>query len=107
MREDGAAINPVALAEASLRLDIEDVKARLKRMGVQFVPLPIAASGPAARAFAIYLQRRKSDAPPPRIPLPDFFIGAHAEAEAWTVVTHDAARFRTYFPKVKIIAPAK
>ncbi len=102
---DGAAVNPVALAECSVRMDVEAVKQRLRSQGIQLVPLPISASGLAARAFAAYLQRRKSDTPAPRTPLPDFFIGAHAEAEAWTVVTNDAARFRTYFPKVKVIAP--
>ena len=38
-------------------------------------------------------------------PLPDFYIGAHAEAEGLTLVTRDAARYRTYFPQVKLIAP--
>ena len=38
-------------------------------------------------------------------PLPDFYIGAHAEAEGLTLVTRDAARYRTYFPPVKLIAP--
>ena len=38
-------------------------------------------------------------------PLPDFFIGAHAEAEGLTHLTRDAARYRTYFPQVSLIAP--
>ena len=38
-------------------------------------------------------------------PLPDFYIGAQAEIEKWTLITRDAARYRTYFPKVVIIAP--
>jgi predicted nucleic acid-binding protein len=38
-------------------------------------------------------------------PLPDFYIGAHAEAEGLTLVTRDAARYRTYFPTVAVIAP--
>ena len=102
---DGAAVNPVALAECSVRLDVEAVKQRLRGQGIHLVSLPISASGAAARAFAVYLLRRKSSTPAPRTPLPDFFIGAHAEAEGWTVVTNDAARFRTYFPKVKVVAP--
>ena len=101
----GAAVNPVALAECSVRLDVEAVKQRLRGQGIHLVSLPISASGAAARAFAVYLLRRKSSTPAPRTPLPDFFIGAHAEAEGWTVVTNDAARFRTYFPKVKVVAP--
>ena len=104
---DGAAVNPVALAECSVRLDVEAVKQRLRGQGIHLVSLPISASGAAARAFAVYLLRRKSSTPAPRTPLPDFFIGAHAEAEGWTVVTNDAARFRTYFPQVKVVAPSR
>jgi len=37
--------------------------------------------------------------------MPDFFIGAHAQAEGWTLLTRDAARYKTYFPKVKLICP--
>lgn len=33
------------------------------------------------------------------------FIGAHAEAEGLTLLTRDAKRYRTYFPKVKLICP--
>lgn len=38
-------------------------------------------------------------------PLPDFYIGAHAEAEQLTLITRGAARYRTYFPKVVLVAP--
>jgi predicted nucleic acid-binding protein len=37
--------------------------------------------------------------------LADFFIGAHAEAEGHALLTRDPLRYRTYFPKVKLIAP--
>jgi hypothetical protein len=37
--------------------------------------------------------------------LPDFFIGAHAEAEGWTSMTRDATRYRRFFPKVSLISP--
>jgi predicted nucleic acid-binding protein len=38
-------------------------------------------------------------------PLPDFYIGAHAEVDGHTLVTRDAARYRTCFPNVVLIAP--
>lgn len=37
--------------------------------------------------------------------LADFFIGAQAQTEAWTILTRDAARYKTYFPEVKLICP--
>ena len=39
-------------------------------------------------------------------PLPDFFIGAHAAVAGLTLLTRDARRYREYFPKLKLIAPA-
>lgn len=55
----------------------------------------------AARAFRQYRQRggTKSGV------LPDFFIGAHAQAEGWKLLTRDATRYKTYFPKLKLICP--
>ena len=38
-------------------------------------------------------------------PLPDFYIGAHAEVEGLTLVTRDVSRYRTYFPSVSLITP--
>jgi predicted nucleic acid-binding protein len=39
--------------------------------------------------------------------LPDFYIGAHAAIERLALLTRDDARYRTYFPKVEVLAPAK
>jgi AbrB family looped-hinge helix DNA binding protein len=63
--------------------------------------LPWEASFLVAKCFARY--RRKADAR--RSPLPDFFIGAHAAVAGMTLLTRDARRYRTYFPKLKIVAP--
>lgn len=65
------------------------------------LPLPYAAAWSAAQAFLKY--RRGTGAK--TSPLPDFYIGAHAELENLKLVTRDASRYRTYFPKVQMIAP--
>ena len=46
------------------------------------VPLPVSAAVPAAKAFALYLDRLKKEGKRTdnRVPLPDFLIGAHAQA---------------------------
>jgi predicted nucleic acid-binding protein len=37
--------------------------------------------------------------------LPDFFIGAHAVIADTLLITRDAARHRSYFPGIMLIAP--
>ena len=63
--------------------------------------LPYEAGWLAAQAFLKY--RRAGGAR--SAPLPDFYIGGHAEVEKLTLITRDAARYRTYFPDVALIAP--
>jgi predicted nucleic acid-binding protein len=55
----------------------------------------------AAKAFAQYRRRGGSK----NQVLPDFFIGAHAAVEGWQLLTRDASRFRTYFPRLQVISP--
>lgn len=101
--EHGAvAINPIVYAEVSVRFDrIEDVEDAVPRDYFRREPIPWEASFLAARCFTRY--RRRGGAR--RSPLPDFFIGAHAAVAGMTLLTRDARRYRTYFPKLKIVAP--
>lgn len=101
---EGAVINSVALAEASVRVENRgDFARHLQEIGFILLPLPVSA----AAAHALYLDRLKAENKPPRsrIPLGDFFIGAHAQAENMKLVTRDAARVAAYFPAVEIVQP--
>lgn len=99
---DQAAVNPIIYAElgAAYRTKAELERA-LAGWPLRRLQLPYEAAFPAAQAFLLY--RRKGGQC--RSPLPDFYIGAHAAVEGLTVLTRDAPRYRTYFPKVKLISP--
>ena len=98
-----AAINPVIYAELAPHYRDAGELDSLLLPAVAFkrLPLPYGAGFPAARAFLDYRNAGGTKT----APLPDFLIGGHAEAEGLTILTRDAARYRTYFPKVSLIAP--
>ena len=90
------AINPIIFAEVSAA-----VERALPCLGLVRLPIPYEAGFIAAQAFVTY--RRGAGAK--RSPLPDFYIGAHAQTANLRLLTRDAARYRTYFPKVRLITP--
>ena len=95
-------INPIVYAEVSLAFDrVEELDAAIPSDFVTREPLPWDAAFLAARAFLRY--RRKGGSRPH--PLPDFYIGAHAAVAGYALLTRDARRYRTYFPKLRLIAP--
>jgi predicted nucleic acid-binding protein len=105
---EGAAVNPIVLAEASVRAkDPRAIPGILESFGMTLVSLPSSVAVPAAKTYSVYLDRLAKERKPSssRIPLPDFLIGAHAEAEGLTLVTRDPDRVRTYFPNVDLVTP--
>jgi predicted nucleic acid-binding protein len=95
-------INPIIYAElAPAFAKQSDLDHWLDPAVFQRLPLPYDAGWLAAQAFVKYRRAGGTKSSP----LPDFYIGAHAECEKLTLVTRDAARYRTYFPSVGIIAP--
>jgi predicted nucleic acid-binding protein len=94
--------NAVIVAEATPRiLEAKDAKAAVEAFGLNYEAIPVEAAYLAGRANLSYRERGGNK---PRI-LPDFLIGAHASAKGYRILTRDAARYRTYFPSVEIIAP--
>jgi predicted nucleic acid-binding protein len=63
--------------------------------------LPYEAAFLAGKCFLAY--RRRGGAK--QSPLPDFLIGAHAAVSGYSLLTRDAARYRTYFPKLSLLTP--
>ncbi len=96
-------INPIVYAEVSVGFSrIESLEEALPREWIEREPLPYEAAFLAGKAFLAYRKRggHKSS------PLPDFFIGAHAAVASYRLLTRDANRYRTYFPKLELITPS-
>ena len=63
--------------------------------------LPWACAALTARAFAAYRRRKGSK----QRPMPDFYIGAHAAVSNLSVLTRDPRGYRSYFPRLTVLAP--
>jgi len=95
-------INPIVYAEVSVGFDrIEDLDAALPDEFFRREALPWEAAFLAGKCFVKY--RRAGGAR--RAPLPDFYIGAHAAVRGMPLLTRDAGRYRTYFPKLELVVP--
>jgi predicted nucleic acid-binding protein len=77
------------------------IDAFLDKLEVQVLDLSRPAAQLAAHAFRAYRQRGGTKTGV----LPDFIIGAHALADGHKLLTRDAGRYKTYFPKIKLICP--
>ncbi len=101
--DDGAlVINPLIYAEVSAGYETIELLEEVLPAGVfRRDALPYEAAFLAGKAFLRYRRRGGSRT----TPLPDFYIGAHAAVAGLRLLTRDAARYRTFFPKVALIAP--
>ena len=103
-REEAILINPVIYSELAPAFESQGALDRwLKPSLFRRLPLPYEAAFRASVAFRDYRERGGTKT----VALPDFYIGAQAEVEGLTLVTRDAARYRTYFPKVELIVPGR
>ncbi len=95
-------MNSVIYAEISIRFErIEDLEMLLPSDVFEYRPIPREAAFLAGKCFLEYRRRGGQKS----LPLPDFFIGAHAAVAKLDLVTRDAKRFREYFPGLKLIGP--
>ena len=97
-------VNPIIYAEVSIGYTtIEALDAALPSALYRRESLPWEAGFLAGKCFLLHRRRgglRNS-------PLPDFYIGAHAAIGHLALLTRDAARYRSYFPKIEILAPSR
>ena len=95
-------INPIIYAEVSVGFErIEELDDALPRDAFNRLELPWEAGFLAGKAFLHYRRAKGARTSP----LPDFYIGAHAAIEGMALLTRDAKRYRTYYPKLEIICP--
>jgi predicted nucleic acid-binding protein len=100
--EGALLINEVIYAEMSTRIETEtELDAIIADLSVELERTPKHALFLAGKAFKQY---RAAGGTRTGV-LPDFFIGAHAEAAGLTILTRDARRYAQYFPDVKVVAP--
>ena len=97
-------INPIIYAEVSVKFSkIEELEEVLSADFFTRNQLPWEAAFLAGKAFQKYRQSGENKI----LPLPDFFIGAHALVSGFALLTRDKARYSKYFPNLSIIAPEK
>jgi predicted nucleic acid-binding protein len=96
-----ALINPIIYAEISISFErIEELEQALPPE-IEREALPWEAAFLAGKCFLEYRRRRGEK----RSPLPDFYIGAHAAITARALLTRDAGRYRSLFPRLELISP--
>ena len=81
--------------------DVGALDALLDVYDVQRTSLPWTCAALTAAAFALYRQRGGSK----QKPIPDFYVGAHAAVSNLSVLTRDPGPYRSYFPRLKVLAP--
>ena len=95
-------INAIVYAEISVHFPrIEDLEAALPRNLLHREPISDNAAFLAGKTYLAYRRRGGTRT----APLPDVFIGAHATTANYRLLTRDIARYRTYFPRLTLIAP--
>ncbi len=100
---DSLAINAVIYSELSMAFErIEDLEAVMAEASLTLEPIPREALFLAGKAFLDYRRRQGTK----QGLLPDFYIGAQAAVNDWPILTRDVRRYHSYFPTVRLIAPA-
>ncbi len=100
--EDELVINQIILAEIAVGFKSEkELKKILTEMPFKKESLPWEAAFTAAQRFLRYRRQGGSR----KVPLPDFYIGAHALVRGHRLLTRDVKVYKAYFPELQLITP--
>ena len=95
-------MNPMVYAELAAGFEsVEALDAIVQRARLDYVETSREALFLAAKAHLLYRRRGGTR----QAVLPDFLIGAHAAVARIPLLTRDAKRYRTYFPRLEIVSP--
>ncbi len=95
-------INSVIYTEVSIGFNnIEEVELAVKEVGLKVLEIPREALFLAGKIFLKYKRNQGTKIST----LPDFFIGAHAIVSSFNLITRDIAKYKTYYPSLKLINP--
>lgn len=96
-------INSIIYTEVSIGFNkIEEVERAISKFRtINVIEIPREALFLAGKVFLKYKSNRGAKTST----LPDFFIGAHASISKFNLITRDIARYKTYFPSLKLIHP--
>ncbi len=95
-------INSIVYIEISIGFKrIEEVEKAISVLNIKVLETPREALFLTGKAYLKYRKNKGTK----NSPLPDFFIGAHASVEKFSLITRDINKYKTYFPKVKLIYP--
>ncbi len=95
-------INSIVYTEISIGFtNIEEVEKAISALGIKVLEMPREALFLTGKVFLKYRKNKGTK----NSPLPDFFIGAHASVSNLDLITRDSAKYKTYFPHVKLIHP--
>jgi predicted nucleic acid-binding protein len=95
-------INSIVYTEISIGFtNIEEGEKAISVLDIKVLEMPREALFLTGKVFLKYRKNKGTK----NSPLPDFFIGAHASVSKLDLITRDSAKYKTYFPHVKLIHP--